>query len=970
MNEFDDLDLLDIQADIQALDEALALSAKKKSEQYASNSQQSDVLSNVVAEDNDDYVNYLQANQEIEKSLNAYEINTRLITGLTIAKKKLTALLEECEQKIKLLDEKLMKSTDESSSSSKLAISNAGIPYFKDKDYFSAPKNIDTKRKEAAGEVFLLNLKKPNRWSGKDREMLLSAINNQAIESVLSGGFNKEIDESTSDNQTKLVIPRNFNEMVGPLGARDFDWYKISVMDFDNKHSPGECKAMWNVYLHPAFRKNEWTNAEDKNLLKCIREYKCQDWDAIARKLNTNRSAYQCFIRYNTIKKVPLAGQLWTRQEDKHLIKIINAIKIGDYISWSEVANHFRHRTKQQIYVRWTYRKAPHLRKGRFTYQETTTLLKAVQKYGMDFCKISSTVMPHRTSIQLQERYQTVVSNVNNWNVWTLNDDMMLINLQLKYSNDWSRIAKYFSDKTRTQVRHRYNALLKYIAKGTSLESIPRPPPTISKRNFINKKSSNKESTKKTLIKNTISEIQPVVNIFDIQLRLYEALCFPLSIKPNNSEKFYNSEQLMRYTKRLYNTLNLLNANLDIPDNFLKYVQLNNKEKQLLVSFKEYLNVRHIQNNELIEKYSVLMFGCTPEVNESDFFIPPLPFDGHVKLRKIKNQKNTSIDYDLDINEKFLIDVHADFSIIPSVFPFVSIEEDIQFHKLGQFLINDYHNFLEQNVDLYKSTKCIFSFAKTKTSKEILLEHNKLNVNLEISSEDCNQVKLIKSKKTRLNVSLEDYEQVELNKLKKVGRSKVSLEAYEQLEFNKVDKETTSVKDDEDVNMDNIIPPNQATLLGLKNLFLWKLLYDYQHESHLRCELMALFGKELKSEHTSTNSELTKMESAEYQLLRTRLRQLFELPIGLSNTILEVQGPEAIFSKDKPTHQIIATISKKRKFEDYENTDINPLQLNKRDDSSISANNNSQLNLGVTSRNLPEVRSCKRINKKYKITRK
>ncbi|KYN16357.1 snRNA-activating protein complex subunit 4 [Trachymyrmex cornetzi] len=938
MSEFDDLELLDIQADIQALDEVLALSAKKKSQQHVSSNQQSDVSSNVDAEDDDDYVNYLQANQEIEKSLNAYEINTRLISGLTIAKKKLTDLLEECEQKIRLLDEKLKKSTDESSSNSKLAISNAGIPYFKDKDYFSAPKNIDTKRKEAVGEVFLLNLKKPNRWSGKDREMLLSAINNQAIESVLSGGFNKEINKPTSDNQTKkikLVLPRNFNEMVGPLGAREFDWHKISVMDFDNKHSPGECRAMWNVYLHPAFKKSEWTNVEDKKLLKCIREYKYQDWDAIAQKLDTNRSAYQCFIRYNTIKKVPLAGQPWTRQEDKHLTKIINAIKIGDYISWSDVANHFRHRTKQQIYVRWMYRKAPHLRKGRFTHQETLTLLKAVQKYGTDFCKISTIVMSHRTSVQLQERYHTVVSNINNrYNVWTLNDDMMLINLQLQYSNDWSKIAKYFSDKTRTQVRHRYNALLRYTAKGVSLETIPRPPPTIlNKRNFINKKSSSNKAPKRH-IKNAIFDMQPVVNIFDVQLRLYEALCFPLSIKPNNSEELYSIEQLIRDTKKLHSTLNLLHANLDIPDDFLNYVQLNNKEKQLLISLKEYLNIRHVQSNELIEKYSTRMFGCAPEINKGDFFIPPLPFDGHVKLRKIiKNKKNTSINYNLAVNEKFLIDVPADFSITPSVFPLVKIEEEIQFHKFGQFLTSDYHNFLEQNLDLYKSIKCIFSFAKkTQMSKETLLEHNKLNVNSEI---------------------------------------KISLEAYEQSKLNKFNKETTNVKEDvEDVNMGNIISPNQATLIGIKNLFLWKLLYDYQHESHLRYELMASFGNESKSEHTATNSKFMEIESAEYQLLRVRLRQLFELPIGLSNTILEVQGPEAIFLKDKPTRRIIST---KRKFEDDsedENTEINPLELNERNNSNVSTDSNSQLNLDIALTNLPRVRSCKIVKKKYKITRK
>lgn len=486
MSESDDLEIL---ADIQALDEALALDVKKKSQQYASQHSDDSLLSlDVDDPENNDCFDYLCENQYVDKSLNAYEINTRLITGLTIAKRKLTVLLEECEQKIKLLDEK-MESRDASSSSPKYALSNAGMPYFKDKDYFSAPKNQDTKLKEARGELFLLSLKKPSRWSKKDRDTLLSVINNQAIESVLTGA-NKETDAFISDNQdekTKLVLPRNFNEMVEAMGEKEFDWYKISATDFDNKHSPGECRAMWKVYLHPDIRKSEWTSAEDSKLLKCAKEHEYQDWDAITQKLGTNRSAYQCFIRYNTIKKVPCSGRVWTRQEDKHLMKVMNAIRIGDYIPWTEISNHMRHRTKQQIYVRWMYSKAPHLKKGRFTKAETSTLLKAVQKYGRNFGKISSVVMPHRTSVQLQLHYHTVMANINNTNsnLWSVDDDVTLINLHMKYKNNWSKISTYFSGKSRTQVRHRYCALVKYTMRGVSIENIPRPPPSIRHRRVI-----------------------------------------------------------------------------------------------------------------------------------------------------------------------------------------------------------------------------------------------------------------------------------------------------------------------------------------------------------------------------------------------------------------------------------------------------------------------------------------------------
>ncbi|TGZ31906.1 uncharacterized protein Pbp95 [Temnothorax longispinosus] len=919
MSEGDDLDIL---ADIKALDEALALSAREKLQQCVSN-QQSDASSDAEDSNNDDYVDYLCTNRHIDKSLNAYEINTKLITGLTITKRKLTALLEECEQKIKLLDEKITKAKDESSYGNKLTIINAGMPYFKDKNYFSAPKNYDTKLKEARGELFLPSLSRTCRWSGKDRETLLNAINNQAIESVLCGEFNEEIDD-----KTKLVIPRNFNEMVGAVGEREFDWYKISVMDFDNRHTPVECRAMWNVYLHPEFRKDEWTSAEDGKLLKYTREFKCQDWDAITRKLGTNRSAYQCFIRYNTIKKVPSSGRPWTKQEDRHIAKVIEAVRVGDYIPWFELANHMRHRTKQQIYVRWMYRKSPHLRKGRFTVVETSTLMKAVQRYGTDFPKISSAVMPHRTSIQLQQRYRTVLEKCSN--LWTVNDDVALINLYIKYNNNWSKIATYFSDKSRTQVRHRYTALLKYVQKGVSLESIPRPYIMFPGRKIsINNK--NKMSSSMLKMHNKLAyrkylqdRQQHTVQIYDIQLRLYETFCLPLSIKCNNSEELDDTEQLARDTKKLYNTLTLLNANLDMPDlNFLNYVQLNNREKQYLVSLKEHMNMvnNRLQNDELIEKFRTQMFGQS-EDSENDFFIPPLPFEGYVRTLKTKKSKikNTSIDYDLGFNEKFLIDIPTHFSVTNSILPFLSVEEEMQFYKFGQFLISDYHDCDQQDVDLYKSLKCIFSFAKESPSSK--------------ASPEC----------SRPNASLEDHEQSNKS------------------------KETTSVNEDaEKGDTSNVILPNQATLLGWKNLLLWKLLYDYQNESGQQYE----FGNEQNPEPTTTNSRPAQTESAEYQLLRTRLLQLFKFPISLSNTILQVQGPETIFvakSTTKPTVvPTVSTVSRKRKHNSAKS--VLSLQLNKNDSLDVPADSDSQLNSGVTTQKNFEVCSCRTTRKKYKITK-
>ncbi|XP_072746353.1 uncharacterized protein Pbp95 [Anoplolepis gracilipes] len=906
MSESDDSD---IQADIKALTEVLSLPttsnvAYEPQEQFVSsiNSQSNSALSDL--EKNDEYFNYIYDSEDKE-FLNVYEINEKLITGLLIAKKQLIVLLEKCEKKIKELDEKMSpKKGFYIRPVSRHAINDAGMPYFKDKNHFRAPKNYDTKLKESRGELILPFLSKPSRWSGKDREILLKAIHNEAIESVLSKGFNDEIekpDKKTSNEEAKKIaisLPRNFRELVGAVGEKEFDWYKISRMDFENKHLPHECQVMWNVYLHPDFNKDEWTNVEDKKLLKYAKQCNYQDWDTIAQLLETNRSSYQCFIRYNTIKKVVSSGRPWTKQEDKCLANIIKSLKIEDYIPWSDVANHMRHRTKQQIYSRWTYRKAPHLRKGRFTYLETQTLLNAVEKYGMDFGKISNIMMPHRTSVQLYDRYNTVMESLTTDKMWTIDDDERLLDLHENYNNDWSKIAKYFSSKSRTQVRQRFCTIQRYLSKNIPFEDIPRPS---NDEKQISYKFFRRDRDKKSR----------VIHIDDIRLRLYEILSIPL-LKTINFQKSYDSEQLANDTKRLYDTLILLNTDLDVSSGFLNSTHLNRREKRLLTSLEEYTNVKNNRIHQ-IEKFRMQMFGHVEEDSEN-FFIPPLPFDGYIRTKKIKSN-NKSIDCELiNVNEKFLINVPTEFSITSYIHSFINIEEEIQFDKFGQLLISDYHECDERHINLYKLIKCNLFFDKTNT----LAEYHNCGIDMNF-----------------INYKQRKYP------------SKLPI-AY------------TDDEDNQEKLFSDLIKPNRATLLGLKNLLLWKLLYENENNKAERFEFF--FKSENKQEQTMTNSILT--QSTEYRLLQTRLRQLFKIPIGLSNCILEIQGSESMFSTKKEETQ--EPISKKRKFEH-----INCVELNgETDDHNVLANSSSQFNSNVETVVLPVVRSCRVVYKKYKIIAK
>ncbi|RLU24472.1 hypothetical protein DMN91_002561 [Ooceraea biroi] len=932
MNESEDSSIL---ADIQALDKALVLDIKAESQQEQDDcDNQSSFSADASPAAVDDEDNYLDANRDIDAdqdSLDAYEINRRLIVGLTIAKEKLTALLQECDHKIKKLDVKIKVHTN-GSSSRRCPISSIGIPYFKDKNNFSAPKNYDTKLKESRGELFLLSLKSPGRWSEKDRDTLLRAVHNQAIESVLLTNCNIDDDEEGNEElsersrkpdkrkrngqemRTKFVLPKSLNELVGALGEKEFDWCKISVTDFDSKHSPEECRAMWNVYLHPQIRKSNWTGVEDKRLLRYAKQHRFQDWDTIAVRLQTNRSAYQCFIRYNTIKSVPSAGRTWSKAEDKHLVKVVNTLKIGDYIPWSQIASYLCHRTKQQIYTRWTYRKAPHLRKGRFTQAETETLLKAMNTYGRDFSKISNAIMPSRTPVQLSEHYYTLKKNQNGANVWTIDDDMKLIQLHKKYGNDWSRIQNtHFVHKTRTQVRHRFNALVRYIKKGISIECIPRQYPSsynIKKNTPINNKLLLKYHDKNTL---TLEKIPATITTTDIQLKLYETLSFPPSTKTTNSQdELYNLGQLACETKKLYNVLKLLDLNLDIPYNFLKYIHVSRKDKQLLISLKEYINERtnRIQNGEIVENLKLRMFGKSQSVGENSRFIPPVPFCGHTRKRKANNKMQQCIDCVINLNQNFIIDALTEFPKTPAIEPFISIEEKDQFDKFSQLLTNNCYDYEREIINLDELEYSSF--------------FNKRDIKY------CTQIE----------------------------------------QSSNLQKATEHVKEDNRkmCTSNNGILPNRATLLGFKNLLLWKLLYEYQIKSG---ESSSFMEDSQKSEETVIiDSEESNEYKRAYKLLRTRLYQLFKFPIGLSNTMLEMCDPDTtvLETVDKTAKQTTKEVSRKRKYED-----VNPVFLaesNKEAKVNILADSNCQQNTNTKTIDLPMVRSSKRISKKYKIIAK
>lgn len=315
----------------------------------------------------DDSVVELLFNQD------AYTLNKRLISTLEELKTELLINIEECDRRLDQIFERMKKRESHMTYYRKMVNTVIAMPYFKDKQGFSAPANKDALLKKQRKELCITQLPKMLMWSGSDRDSLLKAIHAEVLHNIISpqvlfclfvyySSLKRGIQIYSFQVQNSIakvekvennkVLPKDYKDLIGPLGCHEFDWLKISASDFSNKHTPEECRAMWNLYLHPDINKKRWPKTEDLTLLTIANKHKKQDWDTIAKELNTNRSSYQCFIRYNTITNITkdsLKDSPWTPKEDSLLLNIMNNLTLGDFVPWGEVANYMGTRSKNQV---------------------------------------------------------------------------------------------------------------------------------------------------------------------------------------------------------------------------------------------------------------------------------------------------------------------------------------------------------------------------------------------------------------------------------------------------------------------------------------------------------------------------------------------------------------------------------------------------------------------------------------------
>ncbi|GJQ67653.1 hypothetical protein Trydic_g16484 [Trypoxylus dichotomus] len=263
---------------------------------------------------------------------------------------------------------------------------------------FSADLNLRYKIEET------INFKS---WTVEDQVILRRAIifnyNTYSIDKLESNlkvlEASKKVSssvETVNDVEAKVLsikeklvdLKTNSDHVPPPLDTDvEIDWLNISKCDLDNRHLPEACKAFWNIYLHPSINKEDWTEAENKQIVNLAKKYNFQNWEQIAKELNNNRSGFVVCVHYNTSLSERIRRDKFDPEEDR-------------------CSKYIPHRAPTQLAHRYiNYLAFDHIDLGSYTLEDDEIIMDHAKHYGEKGWSKLFTIFRRKNRTHLRQRY-------------------------------------------------------------------------------------------------------------------------------------------------------------------------------------------------------------------------------------------------------------------------------------------------------------------------------------------------------------------------------------------------------------------------------------------------------------------------------------------------------------------------------------------------------------------------------------
>ncbi|KAG0168258.1 DNA binding transcription coactivator transcription factor [Apophysomyces sp. BC1034] len=181
------------------------------------------------------------------------------------------------------------------------------------------------------------------------------------------------------------------------------EWSKISA-EFLPRRAVRRLANEWTMSANPDLQRGQWTEEEDKLLLRGIEQFGTQAWTKISTELIPWRGRNQIRQRYYTInpslKKTP-----WTQDERDLLLR--RTIVYGN--RWDKVAEGLPGRSPQSCALMWTRRVDPATKNENWSSEETRLFWERTQVF--DHWVVIADGLPGRNRIDCSLKFHTAVKN-------------------------------------------------------------------------------------------------------------------------------------------------------------------------------------------------------------------------------------------------------------------------------------------------------------------------------------------------------------------------------------------------------------------------------------------------------------------------------------------------------------------------------------------------------------------------------
>lgn len=187
-----------------------------------------------------------------------------------------------------------------------------------------------------------------------------------------------------------------------------------------------------------------------------------EEWQRVADAVG--KSIDECKHKFDKLQKRKKQRRVfWTQQEDEKLKALVD--KHGH--CWDRIAEEMPGRSVNSCWLHW-YRlqqKSPHLKRGRFSKDESALLEEGVSMFGTNWVAIAKTYLPDRTPTQCARHWHARTHTQSG--PWSFEEDAALqfaIDQHLVLGDDddtqWEHIARLVPGRSVAQCRYRWFKVL------------------------------------------------------------------------------------------------------------------------------------------------------------------------------------------------------------------------------------------------------------------------------------------------------------------------------------------------------------------------------------------------------------------------------------------------------------------------------------------------------------------------------